>query len=516
MQSHPSSPEGEAKSGPTKSTGRDLRRLAAAAVVGAGLLGIGLADHSAPAVAQFKPGTPAETLSFADIVEHVKPAVVSVSTTNEVKVADRGPRGGAGPGGRPFEGIPGLPEDHPLNEFFKNLPNNGGGGPAPQRPRQAAGSGFVVSPDGYIVTNNHVVDGATKVKVSFDDQEEIDAKIVGTDARTDIALLKIEPSKPLTVVKFAEKTPRVGDWVLAVGNPFGLGGTVTAGIVSALARNIGGPYDYMQIDAAVNHGNSGGPTFNLAGDVVGVNTAIYSPTGGNVGIAFAVPAETVQRVVGQLQKGGAVSRGWLGVKIQNIDKDLAGSLGLKEPKGAIISEVMADGPAADAGLKVEDAILQIDSKLIEDSRDLARTIADLPAKVSVDVKVWRNKAEQTVKVKLGTYPNTQEVAEGNTEPKEPEDLGGNVDLKQLGLSLKPTGGKDGVVIADVDPNSDAAQKGIKEGDTILKAGEQSVTSPQDVVKAVQKAKDQGLPAVMLHIKKNGDQTVLVAIPLSKS
>ena len=216
-----------------------------------------------------------------------------------------------------------------------------------QRPRQAAGSGFVVSSDGYIVTNNHVVDGATKVKVSFDDQEEIDAKIVGTDSRTDLALLKIEPKKPLTVLKFAEKTPRVGDWVLAVGNPFGLGGTVTAGIVSALARNIGGPYDYMQIDAAVNHGNSGGPTFNLEGDVVGVNTAIYSPTGGNVGIAFAVPADTVKRVVEQLEKGGTVSRGWLGVKIQNIDKDLAGSLGLKEPKGAIISEVMANGPAAD-------------------------------------------------------------------------------------------------------------------------------------------------------------------------
>ena len=352
MPTQPSSPEVVAKSGPTKSIGRDLRRLAAVAVVGAGLVGIGLAEYSAPAVAQFKPGTPAETLSFADIVDRVKPAVVSISTTNEVKVADRGPRAvpaprrpGAGPGGRPFEGIPGLPDDHPLNEFFKNMPGGpgggGGGNPMQQRPRQAAGSGFVVSSDGYIVTNNHVVDGATKVKVSFDDQEEIDAKIVGTDSRTDLALLKIEPKKPLTVLKFAEKTPRVGDWVLAVGNPFGLGGTVTAGIVSALARNIGGPYDYMQIDAAVNHGNSGGPTFNLEGDVVGVNTAIYSPTGGNVGIAFAVPAETVKRVVEQLEKGGTVSRGWLGVKIQNIDKDLAGSLGLKEPKGAIISEVMA-------------------------------------------------------------------------------------------------------------------------------------------------------------------------------
>jgi serine protease Do len=517
MPTQPSSPEVVAKSGPTKSLGRDLRRLAAIAVVGAGLLGIGIAEHAGPAVAQFKPGTPAETLSFADIVDRVKPAVVSISTTNEVKVADR--KGGpGGPGGRPFEGIPGLPDDHPLNEFFKNMPQGpgGGGNPMQQRPRQAAGSGFVVSSDGYIVTNNHVVDGATKVKVSFDDQEEIDAKIVGTDSRTDLALLKIEPKKPLTVLKFAAKTPRVGEWVLAVGNPFGLGGTVTAGIVSALARNIGGPYDYMQIDAAVNHGNSGGPTFNLEGDVVGVNTAIYSPTGGNVGIAFAVPAETVKRVVEQLEKGGTVSRGWLGVKIQNIDKDLAGSLGLKEPKGAIVSEVMKDGPAAEAGLKVEDAILSIDSKLIEDSRDLARTIADLPAKATVDVKVWRNKSEQSVKVKLGTYPNTAATEEGTTEPEEPnKDLGGNVDLKQLGLSVKSGPTKD-VVISDVDPNSDAALKGIKEGDIVLKAGNETVSSPQDVAKAVKKAQDDGLPAVMFHIKRGGDQTVLVAIPLNKS
>ncbi len=441
----------------------------------------------------------------------MKPAVVSVSTTNEVKVADR--RGG---GGKPFEGIPGLPEDHPLNEFFKNMPQ-GQGNPMQQRPRQAAGSGFVVSPDGYIVTNNHVVDGATKVKVSFDDQEEIDAKIVGTDPRTDLALLKIEPKKPLTVVKLADKNPRVGDWVLAVGNPFGLGGTVTAGIVSALARNIGGPYDYMQIDAAVNHGNSGGPTFNLEGDVVGVNTAIYSPTGGNVGIAFAVPADTVKRVVEQLEKGGKVSRGWLGVKIQNIDKDLAGSLGLKEPKGAIISEVMSDGPAASAGLKVEDAILQVDNKSIDDSRDLARTIADLPAKSTVDVKVWRDKGEKVVKVKLGTYPANADATDETEQPEEQKDLGGNVDLKQLGLSVKAGVGKDGgVVISDVDPNSDAAMKGIKEGDVVLKAGNETVSTPQDVAKAVKKAQDDGLPAVMFHIKKNGDQTVLVAIPLGKS
>jgi serine protease Do len=226
----------------------------------------------------------------------------------------------------------------------------------------------------------------------------------------------------------------------------------------------------------------------------------------------------VKRVVEQLEKGGKVSRGWLGVKIQNIDKDLAGSLGLKEPKGAIVSEVMKDGPAADAGLKVEDAILSVDNKKIDDSRDLARTIADLPAKTTVDVKVWRNKGEQTVKVKLGTYPANAETADNDDQPQQEEkDLGGNVDLKQLGLSVKSGPGKDGgVVISDVDPNSDAALKGIKEGDVVLKAGNEKVNSPQDVAKAVKKAQDDGLPAVMFHIKKSGDQTVLVAIPLNKS
>jgi serine protease Do len=510
MHSHPRPTEDVAKSGPGFFAVRNLRRLAAVSVLGGGLLVLALANGPVPAIAQLKPGVPAGTNSFADIVERVKPAVVSISTTNEVpRVADRkrgGPRG--------FEGFPGLPDDHPLNELFKNLPN---GSPAQQRPRQAAGSGFVVSPDGYIVTNRHVVDGATKVKVSFDDQEEIDAVIKGTDERTDIALLKIEPKKPITTVKFAEKTPRVGDWVLAVGNPFGLGGTVTAGIVSALARNIGGPYDYMQIDAAVNHGNSGGPAFNLEGDVVGVNTAIYSPTGGNVGIAFAVPADTVQRVVEQLKKGGSVSRGWLGVRIQNIDPDMAGSLGLKEPRGAVVSEVMPEGPAAKAGFKVADAILQVDAENIDDPRDLQRTIADLPADSEVDVKVWRDKGEKTLRVKLGTYQNGAGESEENAEPEQPSEDIGNVDLKQLGLTLKAAEGKDGgVVIAEVDPNSDAADKGLSEGDIILKAENETVKSPKDVVDAVKKTKDEGRPSVLFHIKKGGDQTVLVAVPLNKS
>jgi serine protease Do len=510
MHSQPRPTQEAARTGPSLFAARYVRRLAAVSFVGGGLLVLALANGPAPAIAQLKPGIPAETLSFADIVERVKPAVVSISTTNEVpRVADNSKRPP-----RNFEGFPGLPDDHPLNELFKNLPN---GVPMERRPRQAAGSGFVISPDGYIVTNRHVVDGASKVKVSFDDQEEIDAVIKGTDERTDIALLKIEPKKPLTVVKFADKSPRVGDWVLAVGNPFGLGGTVTAGIVSALARNIGGPYDYMQIDAAVNHGNSGGPAFNLEGNVVGVNTAIYSPTGGNVGIAFAVPADTVKRVVEQLQKGGTVSRGWLGVRIQNIDADMAGSLGLKEPKGAVVSEVMPNGPAAAAGFKVADAILSVNADEIEDSRDLQRTIADLPANAEVDIKVWRDNGEKTLRVKLGTYQTGAGTADEKPEPESQEEDGGNIDLKQLGITLKPAEGKDGgVAIAEVDPNSDAADKGLSEGDIILKAENQTVKTPQDVVDAVKKTKDEGRPSVLFHIKKGGDQTVLVAVPLNKS
>jgi serine protease Do len=268
----------------------------------------------------------------------------------------------------------------------------------------------------------------------------------------------------------------------------------------------------------VNHGNSGGPAFNLEGNVVGVNTAIYSPTGGNVGIAFAVPADTVKRVIDQLEKGGSVSRGWLGVRIQEVDKDMADSLGLKEAKGAVISEVLADGPAASAGLKVEDAIVQIDSKKIDDPRDLQRTIADLPAKSEVDVTVWRNKAEQKIKVKLGTYQAKDEAADSETPKDEKDDENsGNVDLKQLGLTLKPSAAnsKDGVVIAEVDPSSQAADKGLKEGDIILKAGNENVSSPQDVVNAVKKSQTDGRSSVMFHVKKGGDQTVLVAVPLKK-
>jgi serine protease Do len=447
-------------------------------------------------------------LSFADIVERVKPSVVSISVVNgKAKVASRD-------GNRMPEGFPDIPEDSPFYEFFKNLPKEFRNFPQQQRPTQAQGSGFVISADGYVVTNNHVIDGASKIQVSFDDQEKLDADLVGTDPRTDVALLKIKSDKTFHFVKFADKPARVGDWALAVGNPFGLGGTVTAGIVSALGRDIGsGPYDYIQIDAAVNKGNSGGPTFNLDGDAIGVNTAIFSPSGGNVGIAFAVPARTAVDVIEQLKKSGSVSRGWLGVKIQNVDDDTAAALGLKEAKGALVSEVTASGPAAGAGLKVQDAIIAVNDDKIADSRDLARKIADFAPNTTVDVKVWRNNGEHVVKVQLGRFPGTtEEIAK--LEQGKPADDGGT-ELEQLGITLAPVrDGGDGVAVMGVDPESDAAEKGLKAGDVILEVGGRAVSAPADVVEGVKKAKELGRTAVMLHVK-SADQTRFVPVQLKK-
>ncbi len=334
-----------------------------------------------------------------------------------------------------------------------------------------------------------------------------------------MALLKIKPNathKQFHAVKFADKPGRVGDWALAVGNPFGLGGTVTAGIVSALGRDIGsGPYDFIQIDAAVNKGNSGGPTFNLQGEVIGVNTAIFSPSGGNVGIAFAVPARTAMEVIDQLKKTGTVSRGWLGVKIQNVDDDTAAALGLKEPKGALVSEVTPNGPAAGSGLKVQDAILQVNTEKIADSRDLARKIADFSPDTTVDVKVWRNNGEQTVKVKLGKFPGSSDEIAKLEQGKQGDSQDGT-ELEQLGLTLAPNSvTKDGgVAVTDVDPESDAAEKGIKAGDVILEVGGEQVTGLNDIVDGVKKAKELGRTAVMLHIKTQ-DQKRIVPIQLKK-
>ena len=513
---------GSANSGPAQVRTSGFARASRAALVailaGAGTLWIAAPAAVTPASAQFKPDAMARApLSFADIVEKVKPAVVSISVSGEQKVAknDKGGRGGQG-GGIP--GMPDLPDDHPLSEFFKNLPKEFRSQPGQQqRPVQGQGSGFVISADGYVVTNNHVIEGAGKIQVSFDEQNKYDADLVGTDPRTDLALLKIKGDKSFPFLKFAEKPARVGDWVIAVGNPFGLGGTVTAGILSAMGRDIGsGPYDFIQIDAAVNRGNSGGPTFNLDGEVIGVNTAIYSPSGGNVGIAFAVPAKTAAEVITQLKSTGSVSRGWLGVKIQNLDEDTAASIGLSGPRGAFVTEVTPNGPAVAGGLKAQDAILQVNGDKIADSRDLARKIAEYAPNTTVDVKVWRNNGEQTLKVKLGTFPSSKDEL-AKLEQSKPTAPAGQTSLSQLGLTLMPArqgNGKEGVVIAEVEPGSDAAQKGLKSGDIILEVQGQPVTSAEEVLKGVKSATDLGRKAVLLHVK-SADNKRFVAVQLKK-
>jgi serine protease Do len=506
MQTSPNAPEAQ--------NGRRRARrgtVIASAILGAGLLGTALLAPSTPTLAQLKPTDTVQTpfgrapITFADIVDRVKPAVVSVQVTSGAKVAQKGRN--------PRNSFPDLPEDHPFNEFFKNLPKEFRGNPNQgPRPTQAQGSGFVISSDGFVVTNNHVVDGAAKVQVSFDEQNKFEADVVGTDPRTDIALLKIKAAKSFPFVKFADKPVRVGDWVVAVGNPFGLGGTVTAGIVSASSRDIGsGPYDFIQIDAAVNRGNSGGPTFNLDGEVIGVNTAIYSPSGGNVGIAFAVPAKTAGEVINQLRSSGSVSRGWLGVKIESIDDDKAAGLGLGEARGALVNEATAGGPAVAAGLKAGDAIVAVNGDKIRDSRELARKIAEFAPNTKVNVEVFRYGKTQNISVTLGSFPGAKELAKLEEEPVNPA----STELSQLGISLvsgKAAGSDDGVMISDVDSASDAATKGLKNGDYILEIQGVPVGKPADVEVGVKKAKDAGRKAVLLRIK-SGETVRFVAVQL---
>ncbi|MGH6815212.1 MAG: Do family serine endopeptidase [Hyphomicrobiaceae bacterium] len=488
---------------------RGLRAMVLALLAGAAVLASAAGPFPASTFAQPTADGIAPR-SFADVVDRVKPAVVSISVSSAAPRVARD-------GGQKRER--GAPEGGPEDWWDRLIPREFRGQPAP-RPQAGQGSGFVVSEDGYVVTNNHVIDGATKVTVSFDAQQKYEATVIGADTRTDLALLKIKGDKPFPYVRFSRKEPRVGEWVLAIGNPFGLGGTVTAGIISALGRDIrseGSLYDHIQIDAAVNRGNSGGPSFNLDGEVVGVNTAIYTPSGGNVGIAFAVPAKIAQEVIAQLKTTGSITRGWLGVRIQNVDEDTASSLGLAEARGAVVTEVTPGSPAASAGIKVHDAILSVNGDKIADSRDLARKIAELPPNSTADVRVMRQGSEQAFKIKLGTFPGSkQELAKhergGGTAPADV------TRMNSLGLSLasvasKRGAGTEGVLITDVDTTSDSAAKGLKEGDVILAVNGQSVATPAEVQEEVKKAIDRGRKSVLLHIK-SGDRPVTVPVQLS--
>ncbi len=428
---------------------------------------------------------------FSELVERVMPSVVSV----EVKFTNAA------------AAAPEIPEQ--FREFFEQNPQfRERFGDQQQNPKGAAlGSGFVISKDGYVVTNNHVVDKADEVKVTFENGEAYDAKVIGTDPKTDLALLKIQSEKEFPAVPFTDTDAKVGDWVMAVGNPFGLGGTVTSGIVSARGRNIGsGPYDdFLQIDASINRGNSGGPAFNLEGEVIGVNTAIFSPSGGSVGIGFAIPAAIVTSVVESLKADGAVTRGWLGVRIQAVTEELADGLGLKEARGAVVSDLTEKSPALDAGIKQGDTILDFNGVAIKDSRDLSRVVASIKPGTAVDVNLIRDGKAMTLKVKIGVMPNDTPKMAGKAAAPEKSAMAG------LGLEVAPADDGAGVKVLKVAPNSDAARRGIRVGDTILEVAGEVVNSPADVAKIL--SSDDSKRVLLL--LKQGENQRFVALPRAK-
>ncbi len=448
-----------------------------------------------PAPAQIAPG------SFADVVDRVSPAVVAV----KVKILDTADEAEDQPS------MPDIPKGDPLERFFRQFGNRGMPQHGHPHVGQAQGSGFIISSDGYIVTNNHVVENATDVQVVMQDGKTIAAKVVGTDKKTDLALLKLSTGSNYPFVEWGDKAPRVGDWVMAVGNPFGLGGTVTAGIVSARGRDIGaGPYDdFLQIDAPVNRGNSGGPTFNTQGQVVGVNTAIYSPSGGSVGIGFAIPTEVAKGVIADLKDKGSVARGWIGVQIQPVTSDIADTMGLKDTKGALVAEPQAGSPAAEAGIKSGDVITAVNQETVDGPRDLARRIAAMGPSKKVEVTVWRDGTQKTFDMTLGTLP-ADKMAKAEV-PGQDE----RAQMSSLGLSLAPASsvagaGNEGVVVSDVDPDGVAAQKGLKTGDVILEAAGKAVSRPADITAAMDTAKKDGRKAVLLRVK-SGDSVHYVAL-----
>ena len=459
-----------------------------------------------PAPSQIAPG------SFADVVDRVSPAVVSVKVkiTEDAEDSDQQ---------QSPQAMPNIPKGDPLERFFRQFGDKGV--PHQDHPRtgMAQGSGFFISADGYIVTNNHVVEHATDVQVTLQDGRSVPATVIGTDKKTDLALLKVKDGEtsPFAFVPWADGSPRVGDWVIAVGNPFGLGGTVTAGIVSARGRDIGaGPYDdFLQIDAPVNRGNSGGPTFNTEGQVVGVNTAIFSPSGGSVGIGFAIPAEVAKDVISSLKSKGSVARGWIGIQIQPVTAEIADSLGLKNTKGALVAEPQKGSPAVAAGIKSGDVITAVNGDSVDGPRELARRIAGMGPDKKVDLTIWRDGDQKTLSMTLGMLPAEQE-AKAEVKPVENE----RSQLTSLGMTLAPASsiagaGKDGVVVSDVEQDGVAAQKGLSVGDVILDVGGKSVTRPSDVSTAFDEAKKSGHKAVLLRVK-TGDQIRFVALAAAQA
>jgi serine protease Do len=408
-----------------------------------------------------------------------------------------------------------VPKGSPFEDFFKGMPKHGQGIP---REAMALGSGFIIDPAGYVVTNNHVVDGAKEIHVTLSGGEDYKAKLIGRDAKTDLALLKIDAPKPLPSVQLGNSDAmRVGDWVMAVGNPFGLGGTVTVGIISARNRDINsGPYDdFIQTDAAINRGNSGGPLFNMYGEVVGINTAIISPTGGSIGIGFSIPSELAAGVVTQLAEFGETRRGWLGVRIQPVTDEIAESLGMKSAKGALVAGIIKGGPVDNGAILPGDVITKFDGKDVDEMRDLPRVVAESPVGKAVDVEIVRKGVEQTVKVTLGRLEDGEKQAEAEaTTPS--EDSGEIATASVLGMTIgelsDETRGKfqigpeiSGVVITEVAPNSPAAERGILAGEVITEIAQESVATPKDVMDRVASLKEQGRKnALLMLASKTGE------------
>jgi serine protease Do len=490
---------------------RRLALLGSAAALGVAVLAGG-PGASSPAhlsawtsAAHAAESTQATPPGFADLVAKVKPAVISVRVKiDQDKTA------------KFQQNRMDSDEDSPFDQFsrkfgFRGLPD---GMPQRHRPITGEGSGFFISADGYAVTNNHVVDHADSVQVTTDDGTVYTAKVVGTDQKTDLALIKVDGKKDFPFVKFADQSPRVGDWVVAVGNPFGLGGSVTAGIVSANGRDIGaGPYDdYIQIDAPINKGNSGGPAFDMSGNVIGVNTAIFSPSGGSVGIGFDIPAATAKLVVAQLKDNGAVTRGWLGVQVQPVTADIADSLGLKQAKGAIVDSPQDGSPAAKAGIEAGDVITAVNGTTIKDSRDLARTISTMAPGSSVKLDVFHKGETKTVTLSLGKMPNDRQAKADDSQERP------TAGTPRLGLSLAPAGevggaGQKGLVVTSVDPDGPAAERGIKTGDVILNVGGKAVADVADVRSELTQAKAAGKRSILLQVK-SAEATRFVAVPLA--
>jgi serine protease Do len=478
--------------------------LASAAVLG--VVGFGLTGFAnlapTPVLAQSNAASVAQTMpTFADIVAKVRPAVVSV----KVKLEAASP---SEEDGQDF-GMPDLPPGHPLEKFFKQFREQGKGSKkgGPKQFGMAQGSGFFISADGYLVTNNHVVENAVEVTITTDDGKTLVAKIIGRDPKTDLALLKTVDNGPYAFVTFASTSPRVGDWVVAVGNPFGLGGTVTAGIVSARGRDIGsGPYDdYIQIDAPVNRGNSGGPTFNLNGEVVGVNTAIYSPSGGSVGIAFAIPSETVASVIGSLKDGGSVARGYLGVQIQPVTQEIADSMGLSDTKGALVAEAQPGTPAADAGLKPGDTITAVNGEAMASPREVSKRISQVKPGDTAKITFIRAGKEMSASVKLASLPDQKVAAADPAAVMKASPA--------FGLTLAPAKDGSGVLVTEVDPSGTGSEKGMQKGDVILEIGGKPVSKPSEVRTAIEDAKKDGRKAIILRVKnEEGVRFVALAFP----